>query len=174
MMRRVLLASALAWVACGPTIPPAPDLIQRPAPSPGVVMGQTTPTDDPTQRPPPVEEAVLADAGCCTVFGLSAAPGEVAAQLVIDGSRVPMESNDAGVWFATRCVGPASFEYYFEVGYPADDDAGVVWVDRINEAVPASNDSLLAPAVNLFAFPDGGTCEQFDVAPYAAVPDAGP
>ena len=171
-MKRIVMGAALWLVACGST-PPAPDLIRRPTESPGAVTPMTTPEDNPDTHEPPQIDPQLADAGCCVTFALSHEADEVDARLIIDGRTLPMEDADAGSWSVGRCIGPGAREFYFEVAYATDDDAGVLWVQRINDAVSSSTDSALAPAVNLFDFPDGGSCEGFDGTAYASLPDGG-
>ena len=52
------------------------------------------------------------------------------------GSKL-MSMSD-GAWRADACLPLEDNFYYFNAGYPTDDDAGVLWVPRINPQAPSS------------------------------------
>ncbi len=165
----------LALTACAPAPTPAPDLITRPAPTPGVIdpapstsMGNI---DAPSKD---LDGSAHFDPDCCAVaFAVPAADLELEATLVFGAQRFAMSRPDGGAWLVTACVPFSPRDYFFEVGLPTDDDAGVFIDARVNTAVPTSNASTLAPVVNRFEIGDAGTCAGFDATAYAALPDAG-
>lgn len=168
-MRSVLLLSLLVVAACGAPKPP-PDPLTRQVPVPPAVDPIVADASVPDFRDAGID---LVDGGCCVVpFALSAQAGEVAAVLRFRAGSFAM-ALDGGVWRVDACVEPTATAYYYLAGYPADDDAGTVWLDRVNDAVPTSYVSTVAPAVNLFDAPEAATCETLDAGVHALVPDAG-
>ncbi len=159
----------LLAVACGDPKPP-PDLITRPLPADPVVDPITADASVPDFRDAGV---IIVDGGCCVVpFALAAQEGEVAAVLRFRAGAFDM-ALDGGVWRVDACVEPSATDYYYLAGYPADDDAGTVWLDRVNDAVPTSYTSSVAPVVNVFDVEDEATCSSLDAGVHALVPDAG-
>lgn len=168
-MRPVALLSLFVVVACGAPKPP-PDPLTREVPVTPVVDPIVADASVPDYRDAGVD---LLDGGCCVVpFALAAQAGEVAAMLRFRAGSFDMVL-DGGVWRVDACVEPAATEYYYLGGYPADDDAGTVWLDRVNDAVPTSYTSSVAPVVNLFDAPASATCDTLDAGVHAQVPDAG-
>ncbi|MBX7097733.1 MAG: hypothetical protein K1X89_08475 [Myxococcaceae bacterium] len=171
-MKRIVLFAVLA-AACGGK-PVAPELLTRDLPAPTapdpVKAGERYPSA------PQVPSGTIADAGCCpVVFALAArSPFEDSAALVATTRRFEMARADGGPWQVTACMPMQSALYWYEVGYLAADDAGVLVERRINEAAPIDTGSPQALEFNRFTFPDdGGTCSALDAAPYAQLPDAG-
>lgn len=163
-----------AVAACGGGAEPLPDVIERKTTSPGEIDPIVAEEDvfhvDPDGGPG--QQGV--DGNCCVVpFALSQEEGEAAAALLIHAKRYAMGVADGGGWYVDACVALVSDEYRFEVALPTDDDAGVLWVERTNSAVPTSTSATSPSSVNLFEVPDGGTCETFDGGRYAALPDGG-
>ena len=165
-MKALWAGLALTLVACGGKPSAPPELLLRELPA--------NPKIAPIVAPEPGEfdggEAFFLDGGCCTLpFALSALDGEVAAALVFQGLRYPMvKSNNA--WRMEACVPLVPADFYYQVALLGDDDAGVLWVDRVNEAVAVSYNSTVGPMVNVFTVPDAGTCATFDSSPYNQLP----
>lgn len=164
-----LTIGAIGGACGGASEGPPPDVIQRRTVGPGVV--------DPVSEKEPVfvpfepEEIERGDAGCCVVpFALAALEGEVAAELVLPDGRREMSRPDGGAWQVDACLELTSAHFYFQVAVPTDDDAGVLWMDRVNPAVASTDDSPYAERVNLLDVPNGGVCESFDGSPYARLP----
>ncbi len=169
-MKRLCTAAVLLVLACGSKPPPPPDVIERGLPGRDMVM--------PTVAPGPyfdLDDAGFAPADgglCCPVQFALAASDERSARLVFPSATFDM-TRAPGAWTTTACVPPTDTVYFFEIGYPTDDDAGTLWVNRVNDAVTVSRTTGFAPEVNLFLGADGGTCAGLDTAIYATVPDAG-
>ena len=146
-MRGLVICGALMVVAgCGGETPNH-DWLTRTVPTKTVVE----PTVAETEYPDYTDGgAVVLDGGCCNIsFALAAQPGEVAATLLFQSDSFAM-ALDGGVWRVDACVAPDPNVYYYQAAYPADDDAGVVWVDRVNDAAPESYSSSVASVVNVF------------------------
>ena len=171
-MKRFRTALALLVLACGtkPTHPP--DLVERELPGNQVIM----PTVLPFITDPDLHDAGpnFVDGGllCCPVQFALAATDESMAQVVFSSETFAM-SRSNGIWTTTACVAPTTTVYFYQVGYPTDDDAGILWINRVNDAVPVSNVSTIAPEVNLFIGADAGTCQDLSTGIYGTVPDAG-
>ncbi|MBX7097153.1 MAG: hypothetical protein K1X89_05545 [Myxococcaceae bacterium] len=164
-----VLASAL--LACGGS-PKAPDLITRdlPAGEVGPNVTKVMPTD------PLAAGGGFLDAGCCVVrFALPHETDQVDARLVLPTGKYPMDDFDAGYWSGIACLPPSANYFYFEVGYPTDDlDSGtLLYVERVNDALPVQTGTPYADQVNVFEAPDGGVCGGIDAAKYLSLPDAG-
>ena len=171
-MKRIVLAALLA-AACGGKAG-APELLTRDLPAPTapdpIKAAQTFPGDSPGPS------GTLADAGCCPVaFALaSRSPSEDTVALVATSRRFDMARADGGSWQVTACMPMQSTLYWYEVGYVAPDDAGVVVERRINEAAPIDTTPNQALDFNLFTFPeDAGTCSALDATLHGRLPDAG-
>lgn len=156
-------------VACGNT-PKDPEVIVRELPA-----RQVSPTvvDTPYVDPLDAGGGVL-DAGCCLVpFALTSTLDEITARIVFPNQTYPMDRDDAGVWRGAACLPPRPEYFYFQVGFLADDDAGVLFLDRVNESLPVETSGGFAPAVNLFEGGDGGVCSGVDLTRYVTLPDGG-
>lgn len=170
-MKRVSLLLPLALLACGSS-PKAPDPITRPADSQGPI---TPVTSNPAPIDPLDAGVGVFDAGCCTVpFALPAHDGETQARLTFPAAGpFDMYEDDAGVWRIDACVPLVGDVFVFQVGFPTDDDAGVLWLDRVNDTIPTSTASSLSETVNVFSIGDGGACTDIDPSAYDQLPDAG-
>lgn len=166
------LAVLIVAVGCGGK-PKAPDLEQRDLPQNPMV----NPVVDQGPGLPDLSDGgvSLVDAGCCVVpFALRSNEGEVAAYLYFPPlGDVAMGKDDAGVWRVNACVPLASDVYVYHVAYPTDDDAGVLLVDRVNDAVPTQFGGGVASEANVFDVGDGGTCGGFDGGIHSSLPDGG-
>lgn len=168
MIRRVL-PWLLLLTACGDPEKP-PEVIQRELPTDKVkpIIAEA-PYQDPL-----AQGGGLLDAGCCTVsFALSSSEPELSARIVFPHQQYPMDRDDGGIWRGVACLDPRPEVFYFQVGLLADDDAGILYVDRVNEALPVDTSGGFAPAVNRFEGADGGVCAGIDAARYVTLPDAG-
>lgn len=167
-MRALAAVAVLTLVAlaCGGP-PPAPEVVTRaipPNPAVDPLVGDASVPD--------FSDAGTAelDAGCCVVaFALAALDGEVAAVLQFRSATHAMEL-DGGVWRVSACVEPAPNVYSYQTAWSAADDAGLVWLDRVNDAVPTSSGSS---AANVFDAPANATCATLDASVHGEVPDAG-
>lgn len=167
------LLGGLLLAACGGDPQPPPELLQRGTVSPGEI--------DPLVADGGWEVVLSGDAGtevtgdCCVLpFALAREEGEVSAELVFPSMRYAMGAADGGAWQVEACVELVPGAYYYRTALAADDDAGVLWVNRVNPAVPTEASTAVLGQVNVFDVPDGGTCESFDGALHATIPDAGP
>ena len=171
-MKRHLIACAFAMVACAKPAEVAPELVKRGLP--------TQPDGTPIQAAPggetffdPDAGSTILDTGCCTVsFALVAHPGEVAASLLFQSERFDM-ANDGGIWQVNACVELSHNVYSYQTGYTSDDpqsDAGLVWVDRVNDAVPEDFTSSVASVVDVFDVPDAAVCGMVDLGIHGRVP----
>ncbi len=171
-MRASLVVVSVVAVAAGCTKPaPAPDLVKRDA-----VAADSTTTRVGARNDEPVfvDGGVPADAGlCCVVrFALRQEVDEVGARVVLGSQLFPMGA-DGGVWWVDACAPLRSDVYLYEVAFPTDDDAGVLWFERVNEGAPTSSVSSVAPVVNVFDSGDAGSCQALDARVHASLPDAG-
>lgn len=169
-MSRGALAVLLALTACGSGAPKTPELLQRELPS-----GKVEPVKSNQPYVDPLDAGGgFVDAGCCNVqFALRASAGEIDARLVFADQSYPMDQSDAGIWQGTACRQPKPDRFYFQVGFYADDDAGILYVDRVNNALPVDLGGAVAPEVNVFEVADGGVCASIDAPRYVSLPDAG-
>ncbi len=166
------LAVGASFAGCGGCgeDPTAPEVIRRDAPGrddADPVVATTSYTD--------YSDAGLTvlDGGCCLVaFVLPQTVGEAAAQLVFRSDVFAM-SLDGGIWSVSSCVQPEPTYYYYQVGYPADEDAGMLWVERVNDGAPTSQSTSVAPEVNVFDAPAGATCATLDAGAHSQLRDAG-
>ncbi|MBL9037674.1 MAG: hypothetical protein JNG84_04070 [Archangium sp.] len=164
------LVALLVLVGCG-SPPKPPETITR-----GLPSNEFEPQVGPKERLVLDDGgSAFVDGGCCFIpFALRSMPGELSAAVVFPGESFDMQVDDAGVWRTVACVEPRADVYFYRTGYPTDDDAGVLLVDRVNEALPTVDDSNVAPRVNVFDVADAGVCESISTGLYSTLPDAGP
>jgi hypothetical protein len=159
-MAAMAAVAALFASACGSKPAAPPDVITRDAPGREPVKPVDSTDEDPYSIDAGASLAV--DSGCCTVpFALAAREGEAVAQLLFGIATYPMTKVDS-TWRVEACVPLATTTYFFQGGYLADDDAGVLWVDRVNDSVPVSLMNTSIAEVNVFDVGEATTCSRFD------------